>query len=265
MKHLTDEQLVEHYFAEDANREDANRVVVETHLRICNRCEQVYEEISNVLAVRAPEPPACEPGYGKQLWQSIQAPLQPYPATSKRRYFFWSRFSWPGFSWPRLVLAGACLLALVAAFVGGSLWQQSRTHPSQATISPQGKKRVVLMILDDHLDRSERLLVELNHASAEPGDPDAALQAEAQRLLPDNRLYRQAISASGDPIMSAALDHLERVLLEIANSPDRLNGADLTRIEHEMNTDALLFQIRVLRARTSRPEPKIDSRKGASI
>jgi len=40
MNHLTEEQLVQHYFAEDANR-----VMVETHLRICSRCEQVYEEI----------------------------------------------------------------------------------------------------------------------------------------------------------------------------------------------------------------------------
>jgi hypothetical protein len=51
----------------------------------------------------------------------------------------------------------------------------------------------------------------------------------------------------------------------VANSPDKLSSADLARIEHEMNTDSLLFQIRVLRARTSRPEPKVDSRKGASI
>jgi hypothetical protein len=249
MSHLTDEQLVEHYFGDDANP-----IVAKTHLRICSRCEHAYEEISNVLAVRAPEPPAREPEYGKQLWQSIEAPLRPYPAT-KRRYF----------SWPRLVLAGACLLALVAAFLGGSLWQQLRTRPSEATNRAQAKERVVLFILDDHLDRSERLLVELNHAGAEPGDSDDSLQAEARQLLPDNRLYRQAIVAGRDPIMSAALDHLERVLLEVANSPDKLNSADIARIEHEMNTDSLLFQIRVLRARTSRPEPKLDSRKGASI
>ena len=80
MNHLTDEQLVEHYFAEGANR-----VVAETHLRICRRCEQVYEEISSTLAVQAPEPPAREPGYGKQLWQSIQVPLRPYPEISKDR------------------------------------------------------------------------------------------------------------------------------------------------------------------------------------
>jgi hypothetical protein len=255
MSHLTDEQLIEHYFCEGANR-----VVVETHLRICSRCEQVYEEISNVLAVRAPEPPAREPGYGRRLWQSIHAPLRPYP-TAKRRYF----------SWPRLVLASACLAGLAAAFLFGALWQRSRIRPSAAAISPQGKERVVLLILNDHLDRSERLLVELNHAGAEPGSLDASLQSEARQLLPDNRIYRQAVSANHDPIMSAALDHLERVLLEVANSPDKLNSADIARIEREMNTDSLLFQIRVLRARTSRQEPQVEPsqikpfRKGSSI
>ena len=247
MSHLTDEQLVEHYFAEGANR-----VVAETHLRMCSRCQQAFEEISNALAVRAPEPPAREPGYGRRLWQSIETPLRPYPAT-KRRYF----------SWPRLALAGACLLALCAAFFAGSLWRSSRNHASEAANPAQAKERVVLFVLDDHLDRSERMLVELSHAGGENSD---SLQAEARQLLPDNRLQRQALSGGSDPMMASALDHLERVLLEVANSPDKLNSADIARIEREMNTDSLLFQIRVLRARTSQPEQKVESlRKGATI
>lgn len=250
MNHLTDEQLIEHFLAEGANR-----VVVETHLRICNRCEQVYEEISNAMEVRAPEPPAREPGYGRRVWQTIQAPLRPYPERSKRSYF----------SWPRLVLAGACLLGIAAAFFSGAIWQRLRTHPPEAANSAQAKERVVLFILGDHLDRSECLLVQLSHAGGVEGDPDYSLQTEARQLLPDNRLYRQAISANHDPIMTAALDHLERVLLEVANSPDKLNSADIARIEQEMNTDSLLFQIRVLRARTWQGAKVEPSRKGASI
>jgi hypothetical protein len=254
MKHLTEEQLVEHYFGEGGNR-----VVAETHLRICSRCEQAYEEISNALAVRAPEPPALEPGYGRRVWQSIEAAEKPYPKKPERRPFSW-------FSWPRLVIASACLLGFVAAFLGGSLWQRSRIHPTEATNSPQARERVVLFILDGHLDRSERLLVELNHAGGAKGAPDALLQTEARQLLPDNRLYRQAISNANDPMMSAALDHLERVLLEVANSPDKLNSAEIKRIDQEMNTDSLLFQIRVLRARSSRQETKDETfRKGAWI
>jgi hypothetical protein len=250
MKHLTDEQLVEHYLAEGTNR-----VVVETHLRICSRCEQVYEEICNAMEVRAPRPPARDRGYGEQIWQSIQGDLLPYPAKPRRSYF----------SWPRLVFAGACLLGIAAAFMGGSWWERWRTHPSQAANPAQERQRVVLVILDDHLDRSERLLVQLNHAGGERGELDDSLQSEARQLLPDNRLYRQSISGD-DPIMTAALDHLERVLLELANMPDKLNGDDIARIEQAMNTDSLLFQIRVLRARNQRQQPKVDSSlKGASI
>jgi len=251
MNHLSDEQLIEHYFGEDTHR-----VVAETHLRVCSRCERAYEEISSTLEVQPPEPPAREPRYGEQVWQSIQGQLMPYPAKPQR-----SRFSMP-----RLVLACFCLLGLVAAFLGGTLWERSRTRPTEARNSQRAKERVVLFILDDHLERSERLLVELHHADAEKEDPDQSLQTEARQLLPDNRLYRQALATREDPIMNAALDHLERVLLEVANSPDKLNSADVARIEREMNTDSLLFQIRVLRARASRQQPIVESsRKGASI
>src|SRR4051794_17300061 len=183
MKHLTDEQLIEHYLAEGANR-----VLVETHLRICSRCEQVYEQISHAMEVRGPKPPVRERGYGERVWQSIKGELLPYPAKPKPSYF----------SWPRLVFAGACLLGLTVAFIGGSRWERLRSHSSQAANPAQERERVVLVILDDHLDRSERLLVQLNHAGGERGELDDSLQAEARQLLPDNRLYRQSISAGGD-------------------------------------------------------------------
>jgi hypothetical protein len=169
------------------------------------------------------------------------------------------------------VLACACLLAIAAAFIAGSLWRGSRTPPTEAANPAQAKERVVLLILDDHLDRSERLLVELSHAGGEKNEPDDSLQdnslqTEARQLLPDNRLYRQAVSGKNDPMMAAALDHLERVLLEVSNSPDKLSSADIARIEKEMNTDSLLFQVRVLRARNSQQETKVEpSRTGATI
>jgi hypothetical protein len=251
MNHLSDEQLIEHYLAEGGNR-----VVVETHLRICSRCEQAYEEISNAMSVRTPEPPARERGYGERVWQSIRGDLLPYPPKPKRRHF----------SWPSLVLAGACMLGIAAAFIGGSRWERSRNQPSQAMNPAEKRERVVFVILNDHLDRSERLLVQLDHAGEERGELDGSLQAEARQLLPDNQLYRRAISSQGDPIMTAALDQLERVLLEIANAPEKLSGDDIARIEQAMNTDSLLFQIRVLRARNLRQQPRMDSRlKGASI
>ncbi len=249
MRHLTEEELIEHYFSEDANR-----IVVETHLRICGRCEQDYDEISNALAVHGPEPPAREPGYGRRIWQSIQQPLLPYPSKPQHRFFFV----------PRLAFAGACLLLLIATFLAGRIWERTHTRPSQAVTPQAEKERVVLFILDDHLDRSERLLVQLNHAVSGEEAAGLLLQAEARQLLADNRLYRQTLAGAGDPLLSAALDHLERVLLEVANSPGPLSDAEIARLEKEMSTDSLLFQIRVLRARVSSQQPKSEfSRKGA--
>ena len=129
----------------------------------------------------------------------------------------------------------------------------------------QSKERVVLFVLDNHLDRSERLLVQLNHAGAEE-EVGLPLQAEARQLLVDNRLYRQSVAQNNDPLLGAALDHLERVLVEVANSPDELNRGDIARIEEEMNTQGLLFQIRVLRTKVSEQQTNAQAaRKGATL
>jgi hypothetical protein len=41
--------------------------------------------------------------------------------------------------------------------------------------------------------------------------------------------------------------------MELANEPDKLTEADLNRLRQEMNTDGLLFDIRVLRSRVHSP------------
>ncbi len=58
---------------------------------------------------------------------------------------------------------------------------------------------------------------------------------------------------AGDLNVEASLDRLERLLMELSNEPDRLTEADLNRIRQEMNTDGLLFDIRVLRSRVPSP------------
>jgi hypothetical protein len=130
----------------------------------------------------------------------------------------------------------------------------------------QTKERVILFVLDNHLDRSERLLVQLNHAGVEGENVDFPLQAEARQLLFDNQLYRQSAAQTNDPLLNAALDHLERVLLEVANSPDQLSSTDISRIQQEMNTQGLLFQIRVLRTKVSEQKTNAQAAtKGATI
>jgi len=251
MKHLTEEEMMRHFYSEDLSRAEA-----EMHLQACKQCAGAYEEFSQPLRrVHAPSVPLRDSAYGAQVWQSIQGSLEPYRPMPKRSIF----------RWPQFAYAAACLLFLAGAFWAGRFWEQAHSKPLIGSGEQQTKERVVLFVLDNHFDRSERLLVRLNHAGGEGDYVDFPLQAEAQQLLSDNQLYRQSAARANDPLLDAALDHLERVLLEVANSGNELSSRDIASIQKEMNTQGLLFQIRVLRARISEQKSNAHAmRKGAN-
>jgi hypothetical protein len=252
MKHLSEEEMIGHYYSEDFSRAEA-----EQHLQTCQPCAQAYEEFSKLLgSLHAPEVPLPTPEYGAQVWRSIQGSLDPYRPKRKFRFFYRPRFAY----------AAACLLLIAGSFWAGRFWEHVHSKPLVAGSEQQTRERVVLFVLDNHLDRSERLLVRFNHAGGEGDNVDFPLQKEAQQLLSDNQLYRQSAANAKDPVLNAALDHLERVLLEVANSGAELTSRDIASIQKEMNTPGLLFEIRVLRARVSERKTAADAiRKGATI
>jgi hypothetical protein len=91
MKHLTEEELIAHYYSEDGCKAEA-----QNHLQACKPCAQAYEELSKLLrSVHAPEVPLRSSEYGAQVWQSIQGSLRPYEPTRKRSFYRWSH-SGPG-------------------------------------------------------------------------------------------------------------------------------------------------------------------------
>jgi maltooligosyltrehalose synthase len=162
-------------------------------------------------------------------------------------------------------VAVGCAVLLAAAFVGGRFWEHLNSkRQSDTAANAQPQQRVVVVVLTDHLDRTERLLVQLNHANSADKAENAQLQSEARELLASNRLYRVSASNEGDPALAGALDRLERVLAEIANDP-HLTSADLDRVRSDMNTSGILFEVRVLLARKPNQESGPTSAKGVSI
>ena len=115
--------------------------------------------------------------------------------------------------------------------------------------SPPAKQPIVVVVLDDHLDRSERFLVQLKHADVDPAQMATPLRDEARSLLTANRVCRKNLGQADDPELSTALDHLDRLLAEAANEPGGLNAQAITKLQDEMNADGLLFEVRVLRSR----------------
>ncbi|HMF53707.1 MAG TPA: hypothetical protein VK593_05115 [Edaphobacter sp.] len=248
MKHWNEEELLDFYYGES----DTQAAIGE-HLRECHECSQSYAALTtDLFAIRPSSTPFRDAQYGAEVWQSIRGPLPAYEAPQKARFSWLRLHPWSGFA-----MAAVCLLVIAAAFFAGRQWEH-RSAPSVAAngSGDQGRERVVLVVLGDHLDRSERLLVELKHA--EPSN-EAPLQAEARDLLSTNRLYRESVKQAGDPALTTALDHLERVLIEVSNEPAGLSQARLDEFQKEMNTDGLLFEVRVLRSRVQGDVEKKES------
>ena len=256
MKHLNEAELIEHYYEESVSPTDCER-----HLKACAACANRYAELRRDLdQVKPLAPPVRGEDYGEQVWQSIRESLTVYERPKRT----WKLTQ----LWQPLVWAAACALLIAAAFIAGRQWERKQAPAVAVAIDPQSRQRVVILVLGDHLDRSERLLVELNHAST--NDASAMpLRSEARELLATNRLVRQSAMETGDLGVEASLDRLERLLVELANGPDGLSEPDLNRLRQEMNTDGLLFDIRVLRSRVhSRaidPQGASTVTKGASI
>lgn len=256
MKHLSEEELIAMYYGEEsvahaenpaARRAEGTQRVESgaggsAHVAECSACAARFAELQQDLeAVKTMAVPERGAEYGERVWEALRPRLIPYEKKARGRGWM---------QWRVAVVAAGCAAVLAAAFVGGRYWERITTKKVTVagTASPQARQRVVLVVLTDHLDRTERLLVSLEHADSADKTENAQLQSEARELLASNRLYRATASDAGDPSLAAALDRLEGVLAEIANDPN-LTAADLERVRNEMHTEGILFEIRVLRAR----------------
>jgi hypothetical protein len=248
MKHLSDEELY------GLSQSPAGGLP--NHLRECQECSIRFQEFVALLesAAGAAGTPRPAPDLNDRVWAAIRPSLPIYhPQTQGRRspgvFTAW---------WPRgLVWAGALasLVLIGTTFWAGRLFERRHRETSLALQAPPSQAgRVVLLVVRDHLDRSERLLVELDHAGHFARVDGGPLGREAADLLEDNRLYRQTAATSRDPTLAQLLDRLDRVLVEVAHEPAPLHGGDLARMREQMNLDGLLFELRVVRDRHNKNE-----------
>jgi hypothetical protein len=89
----------------------------------------------------------------------------------------------------------------------------------------------------------------------------SAQQHRAEDLLEENRLYRQTALQEGDQVMASTLDELERVLLDVANSPDQVTPARFEAMQQRLASRGILFKVRVIqqglrdRGNPAKPQP----------
>lgn len=251
MKHPTEERLIAYRDGEVAGRE-----AIALHLAECPECREELERIEGVLAAFA-NLPTPDPGedYGGRVWQQIA------PRLAKRRpWSAWGLDRW--FEPRRLAAAGALAAVIVAAFLAGRFWKPNGGIIAERDAG-QVRERVLIVAVGGHLDRSEMVLVELSNAERNPGGNKlidiSAEQRRAEDLLEENRLYRQTASQHGDAALASVLEDLERVLIDLAHSPQEVTPAQFETIRRRIEARGILFKVRVvgkeLRERKSEGKP----------
>ena len=248
MKHKTEEELIGYRDGDQKNREE-----IAMHLKECGECRSEMERIEAVFAA-LDAMPIPDPGedYGERVWRQIADRLP------EKRANFWQEW----FSWRPLAVAGAMAALIVLAFVIGV---RKGRHEVVGEVIDAGKvrERVLVVAVGDHLGRSEMMLMELENAQpAESGQKViniSTTQRRAEDLVEENRLYRQTALKEGDRAMASTLDELERVLLDIANSPDEVTPAQFEALRKRIEARGILFKVRVvnqdLRERENAAQP----------
>lgn len=244
MTHITEEDLVS--LALDEAPDDL-RAEADRHLPACAACAAAMEEIRATLGVAtaALEVPEKGDEYGAEVWAAIESRLpsreQRLPARAVVRWRPW------------LAAAAALLLAAGSYWLGRQSATTSPTTgvgptatnvPSPAAPASGIRERVVLTALGEHLDRTERTLVELINSDPGAQVDISAEQAWARDLLEANRIYRQSTGAQA-PALSQVLEDLEPVLMEIANSPSRLTSEEFETLRARIDARSLVFKVRV--------------------
>jgi hypothetical protein len=234
MRHLTDEELLLDFYGEGS---DDERSRARTHLEQCEECRALDQELRAVLTAvdRAPitEPPS---GFEREMWARIE-PLLPVRQTWRTR--------WSGMM-PRLAVAASVAVLVVAAFTAGRIWERPPLESSTIANDDGITDRLLRAEVEDHLERSQRMLVELVNADYEIGSPIAGDRARAADLVAAGRLYRRSAAQVGDAEIGMLLEDLERVLVEVANGPPDLAPEELARLRRRIDDQDLMFRVRVV-------------------
>jgi len=235
MRHLTDEELLLDFYGEGT---EVDRMRVRAHLDQCDDCRALDQELRAVLTAveTAPisEPPS---GFEREMWARVE-PLLPIRQTWPTR---WSVMM------PRLAVAASVGVLLVSAFAAGRVWDRPSRGASAAANDDQVlSERLLRAEVEDHLERSQRMLVELVNADYDVGAAVVGDRTRAADLVAAGRLYRRSALEVGDAEIGMLLEDLERVLVEVANGPADIAPEELARLRRRIDDQDLMFRVRVV-------------------
>ncbi|HKV98281.1 MAG TPA: hypothetical protein VJN96_00590 [Vicinamibacterales bacterium] len=251
MHHLTDEDLILHFYGEGGPSEERR---IDDHLAACSECRQAWAELGDMLklvdAAKVPEPGE---GFERVMWARVQNGLpeaRPKVSTSTWRWI------------PALGVAAAVVLAVAigygwrashdphSAAAPAASTTSSTSGPAfvrtSATDMQKTRERVLLTALSEHFQQTEVLLTEIMNAPDQGGSEADFERTSAGDLVASGRLYRVTAQENGDLQLARMLDDLEGVLVEVARSPEKVAPKDFQSLRTRIGDQNLLFKVRAV-------------------
>jgi hypothetical protein len=134
---------------------------------------------------------------------------------------------------------------LLCTFYLGRVSKRTES-PVMAGLSDAARQRILAISLADHLDRAEMLLTEISNASDSGAADISSVRYRAQDMVDEGRLMRQSLAKQGETATLALVDEVERFLLEVANSPEHANAAEVQSIRQRIDSGSLIFKVRII-------------------
>lgn len=241
--HLTHGELILAYYGEP---ELGSRGA---HLEICASCARELASLREVLdRVTPSDVPEPDESYEERVWQRLAWRL---PAEKKRmrahRMMRWTS-----------VAAVVALVLSAALLIPRSVHLQPRPDSTAATRAgvervaeaeaAAGRDRILLVVVGDHFDESERMLIELTNLEPLEETDLSSERGRAEELLASNRLYRQTARERGEEQVARLLEELEPVLMQIAHTPAQVTASEVRAIQKRVETRGLVFKLRVVKS-----------------
>jgi hypothetical protein len=252
--HLADEDFVLDYYGElDA----ADRQRVRAHLAWCADCQHADRDVRATLRLvdvtQVPDPPAS---FEREMWVRIEPHLQ--VEAERLSWAAWLRASLRADAtpWPRLAWGAGVAAAVVLAFFVGRAGRPEAPAPSTASTRTgsflAARERVLDAEVEEHLERSQRVLSELVNVDTDSPVTLASDRERAADLVAAGRVYRRTADALGETATSELLGDLERVLLDVANGSPDPTPREIDSWRERIDQQDLVFRLRVVGAELRR-------------
>lgn len=240
------QELLMLYLMGELDSQEAGEL--ERQLESDGQLRQEYRLLEQSFQLVKDEVPA-DPG--PQYWRTFYSRLQP---RLKNGNLFKKAFDWLA---PRhgLQFAGA-LATLAVVFIVTGLFIYQYIAPAglrptvyNSTVKIKRVEGFLESVATDHLERSRLLLQEMVNISTDEGDLSERLaetRVRGEKLLSDNRTYRQAAIKQNDPQLESLLDELETVLTDIANLEPEAADYVLLSLQRRILKKNLLIKIEVI-------------------